>query len=88
MSSKQSRTVCFAILFAADRLELAVLSKFQLIPTDGVEPHAEKQVHNGCNPTETQHLDFNLAHEVAAQQHNQLVFANQKRLLLDQPLHH
>ena len=28
--SRQSRIVCFAILFAADRLELAVLSKFQL----------------------------------------------------------
>ena len=28
--SRQSRIICFAILFAADRLELAVLSKFQL----------------------------------------------------------
>ena len=29
--SRQSRTVRFAILFATDRLELAVLSEFQLM---------------------------------------------------------
>ena len=33
IQSRQSRTVCFAILFAADRLELAVCSKFQLAAT-------------------------------------------------------